>query len=138
MNEKSEKEIQSYVHLANTVLTPSWMTKAWRRLVFNHPNYLRELDLVVENSENTIVGFCSGWIWHNIGQIEPLGVHPSYRGLGLGRALELAMFDAMEHREVQFLYIDHGSTNEKAIALSRKNGFNKYKTVLRYAIKCGM
>lgn len=133
---RGRQEIQSYVHLVNTVFSPSWMTKSWRRLILDHPNYLRELDLVVENSETELVGFCSSWLWHNIGQIEPLGIHPNYRGLGLGRALELAIFDAMQRRGVQFLYIDHGSTNEKAIGLSRKNSFCKYKTILRYAIKC--
>ena len=130
-----EAEIQAYVDLVDAVFGPSWMSAAWRRRTPAHPAYLRELDLVAVHEESGLVGFCSAWHWHDVGQIEPLGVHPDHRGKGLGRALERAVIGAMQDQGVRFLYVDHGTLNEKAKAVSRRNGFRQVNTILRYGIE---
>jgi len=131
-----ESETIPYRRLVDKVFSPEWMTNSWRRHLFQHPSYIQDFDLVVANSENELVGFCSGWQWQNLGQIEPLGVHPDYRGMGLGRALEIALMDSMQCQNISLLYVDHGNTNGKAIALSRKTGFRHHKTILRFCLGC--
>ena len=127
-------EIQAYVNLVCAVFGSNWMTESWRMRTLAHPAYRPEIDLGVANAENILVGFCGCWVWQDIGQIEPLGLHPDYQGLGLGWALERAACEALQSQGAQLVYVDHGSTNTKAIALSRKTGFRQRNNALRYYV----
>jgi ribosomal protein S18 acetylase RimI-like enzyme len=129
------QEIQAYVELIEAVFGPNWMTIAWRERTLVHPEDRPEIDLVVANAENVPVGFCCCWLWRDVGQIEPLGIHPNYQGLGLGRALERAACKALQSQSARLLYVDHGSANEKAIGLSLKTGFRRTNNAVRYYIR---
>ena len=94
-------------------------------------------DLVVVSPEDQPVGFCVCWLWGEIGQIEPLGVHPDNQGKGLGKALELASLRALREHGARSVYLDHVSLNEKAIALSLQTGFKKINSAHRYYIDAG-
>jgi ribosomal protein S18 acetylase RimI-like enzyme len=110
------------------------MTNAWRKRTLRHPAYRPEIDLVVTSPEGRLVGFCICWIWDEIGQIEPLGIHPDYQGLGLGRALEYSALQALQNQGTRYAHVDHVSLNEKAIELSLKTGFTPRNNALRYYI----
>ena len=135
---RGKTEVQDYVNLIRAVFGPDWMTKEWRMRTLEHPAYRPEIDLVIANSENILVGFCNCWLWQDIGQIEPLGVHPDYQGRGLGSALELAAIEALQNQDARYLYVDHGSLNEKAIALSIKTGFRQRNNALRYYVNTNL
>jgi len=96
-----------------------------------HPAYRAEIDLVVVGPEDRPVGFCVCWMWQDIAQIEPLGVHPEYQGKGLGSALGLAALHALRSQGARCVYVDHVSLNEKAIAISRQTGFRQTNNALR-------
>jgi len=53
------------------------------------PGYARELDLVVESSRDELVAECIAWTddVSQVGLIQPLGVDPDHRRLGLATAL---------------------------------------------------
>jgi ribosomal protein S18 acetylase RimI-like enzyme len=55
------------------------------------PEYEPDPDLVAETQNGELAAFCIGWLDRTAapvcGQIEPLGVHPDFRNLGLGRAI---------------------------------------------------
>jgi mycothiol synthase len=127
-------EVDDYVHLHRTAFGTDKMTKAWRIRTLAHPAYHPDVDLVVVSPEEKLVGFCICWIWNDIGQIEPLGVHPDYQGQGLGRALELSAIQTLRDQGVRFVHLDHVSLNEKAIALSLKTGFRQSNNALRYFV----
>ena len=127
-------EVDDYVSLHRAAFGSDKMTKAWRTRTLAHPAYQPEIDLVILSPEEKLVGFCICWIWHEIGQIEPLGVHPDYQGLGLGRALELSAFETLRNHGARFVHLDHVSLNKKAIALSLKTGFRQSNNALRYYI----
>ena len=134
-----ESETDAYCQLVNNVFSPDspeWMTHSWRMRLFQHPSYIHKLDLVAINSDNELVGFCCGWQWKNIGQIEPIGVHPDYRAMGIANALVIAIMDLMQSQGISLLYVDHGVNNKKAIALSSKTGFNHHKMILRFFLEC--
>jgi ribosomal protein S18 acetylase RimI-like enzyme len=126
--------VRAYVALVEAVFGLQWMTPAWRMRTLAHPAYHAALDLVVATADDSLVGFCSCWRWHDRAQIEPLGVHPAYQGIGLGRALEHAACAAVQQYGARVLYVDHGSTNATAIALSQKVGFRQRNTALKYAL----
>ena len=64
------------------------------------PQYRPELDLVVVAPDNTLAGFCVGWLAseRQVAQVEPCGVHPHFHKLGLSRVLLLEML----HRFKQY------------------------------------
>jgi len=129
-----KSEVDDYVSLHRTAFGSDKMTRTWRDRMIEHPAYLPEIDLVLIGPEEKLVGFCIWWIWQDIGQIEPLGVHPEYQGQGLGRALELSAFQRLRDYGAQKVHLDHVSLNEKAIALSLKTGFRQRNNALRYFV----
>ena len=129
-----ESEIDEYVSLHRAAFGSDRMTQAWRMRTLAHPAYRPEIDLVALSPAGKLIGFCICWIWHALGQIEPLGVHPDYQGLGLGRALELSALGVLQNHGVRMVYLDHVSLNKTAIALSLKNGFKQRDNALRYYI----
>ena len=127
-------EVDAYVKLHRAAFGSDRMTRAWRLRTLAHPAYQPEIDLVAVSPQGELVGFCICWMWHDLGQIEPLGVHPDYQGLGLGRALELSALGALRNYDVRKVYLDHVSLNDNAIALSLKNGFKQSNNALRYYV----
>jgi ribosomal protein S18 acetylase RimI-like enzyme len=132
---RGEAEVEAYVKLHQAAFESKQMTEAWRRRMLKHPAYFPELDLVAVDSADRPVGFCVGWLWQAVGQIEPLGVHPNYQGSGLGSALEHAALQALQNKGARRMHVDHVSGNEKAIALSLKTGFKQIHNAVRYFIK---
>lgn len=125
-------EVEVYVSLHRAAFGSEKMTTAWRMRTLLHPAYKPELDLVVVNPEDKPVGFCICWLWQEVGQIEPLGVHPDYQGQGLGRALELTALQHLRQQGARSVLVDHTSFNETAIALSLQTGFKQVNNALRY------
>jgi ribosomal protein S18 acetylase RimI-like enzyme len=135
---RGESEIQAYVNLHRAAFGSERMTTAWRKRIMQQPAYKSEIDLVIENSDNVPVGFCVCWLREDEGQIEPLGIHPDYQGIGLGKALELCAYRTLKNHGARKIKVDHASSNENAIALSQKTGFCQRNNALRYYIdvKC--
>jgi ribosomal protein S18 acetylase RimI-like enzyme len=113
------------------------MSLKWRKRTFQHPAYRPEIDLIVENAEGNPIGFCICWICDDNGQIEPLGVHPDFQGIGLGRALELAAYQVLKKQGMHKILVDHVSLNKKAISLSLQTGFRQCNNALRYYVEIG-
>jgi ribosomal protein S18 acetylase RimI-like enzyme len=135
---RGNAEVETYVSLHRAAFGSEKMTTRWRMRTLEHPAYIPEIDLVIVGPEDKPVGFCICWIWQEIGQIEPLGVHPEYHSKGLGRALELAALLALWNQGARIVYIDHMSINEKAIAVSLQTGFRQSNNALRYYINANM
>lgn len=129
-----ETEVDEYVSLHRAAFGTKMMSKAWRMRTLEHPTYRPEIDLIAVNPDGKPVGFCICWIWQETGQIEPLGIHPDYQGLGLGKALELSAFEILRNQGARSVHVDHVSFNEKAIALSLKTGFKQHNNALRYYV----
>jgi ribosomal protein S18 acetylase RimI-like enzyme len=125
-------DVDDYVRLHRAAFGSDKMTNAWRIRTLDHPAYRPEIDLVVVGPEDGLVGFCICWMRQDIGQIEPLGIHPDYQGQGLGRALELYAVHTLQKHGLRSVLLDHVSLNEKAIAISMKTGFRQRNNALRY------
>jgi len=131
---RGRTEVDRYVALHRAAFGSERMTVPWRLRTLTHPAYRPEIDLVVANAADDPVGFCICWIRGDVGQIEPLGVHPDYKGKGLGRALEQAALRMMRSHGVRTLLVDHVSLNEKAIGLSLQTGFKQINNAHRFYI----
>lgn len=131
---QGKSEVQTYVDLHQAAFGSEKMTTAWRNRILLQPAYRSGIDLIIENEAHLPVGFCICWMREDIGQIEPLGVHPDYQKLGLGRALEKAAHHILGTHGARIINVDHGSYNEKAIVVSQKTGFQKKNNALRFSI----
>lgn len=130
-----QAEVPGYVAAHRAAFNSEVMTEAWRSRTLTHPEYRPELDLVVTDSNNRVVGFCIGWLLDGVGQLEPIGVHPDFQGLGLGKAIESAAIRTLFNHGAETLLVDHVSLNEKAISLSQKNGFKPVDNALRFYVE---
>jgi ribosomal protein S18 acetylase RimI-like enzyme len=126
------KEVDAYVDLHQLTFDSDKMTTVWRQRILQVKAYRPEIDLVVVDPDGILAGFCIGWMWGEFGQIEPLGIHPDYQGMGLGKALETTSVNALWALGARHILIDHLSTNENAISNSQAIGFKKVNTALRY------
>ena len=72
--------------------------------------YERELDLVVEAPDGRLVGCCTAWFDAELGvaEIEPLGVVPSHRRIGLAGALCLEVSARIAERGGREVFINAG------------------------------
>jgi mycothiol synthase len=81
------------------------MSDGWRRTMMSLSDYCPDLDLVAEAPDGALAAFCVGWCTTlpagSLGEIEPLGTHPAFRGRGLGRAVLLEVTRRMQVAGVQ-------------------------------------
>lgn len=61
----------------------------WYLNVMNTPLYRSDLDIVAENRQGQMIGFCTVWFdaETGTGYFEPVGIIPEYQKKGLGKAL---------------------------------------------------
>jgi GNAT superfamily N-acetyltransferase len=80
----------------DALVTSSMTSERYERVMATWP-YRAELDLVVVDPLGDAVAGAIGWIdeVNASGELEPVGVDPAFRRLGLGRAVSIAALDAL-------------------------------------------
>lgn len=126
-------EVPGYVAAHRAAFGSDAMTLAWRTRTLDMPGYEPELDLVAVTEDGTIAGFCVTWLDRPArqAQIEPIGVVPGYRRLGLARALmNQAAHHAARHG-ASALYVETNNDNHTALAAYADAGFHRIATIER-------
>ena len=75
----------------------------------------------------TIQGICAS----AVGGVQNLGVLPTHRGRGLGRALLLKALEGFAQSRINHVYLEVTAQNRGAIKLYRAAGFRKARTVYK-------
>ena len=130
-----ESEIQAYVELHRTAFESRNMTAEWRTRALRHPAYIPDLDLVAVAPDGSLAAFCICWLGKNegiSGQIEPLGVHPSWRRLGLGRAILAEGLRRLHLHGATQVYVETDNYRNAAFCLYESAGFRVIEHVLVY------
>lgn len=131
-------EVDAYVALHRNAFGSDSMTAAWRARTLRHPAYRPNLDVVVEATDGRLAAFCVTWLTPRgfdgrpAGQVEPLGVHEQFRGLGLGRAALHEGLRRLQAHGVETIYVETDGQRDAAFALYRSAGF----AVLHDVIVC--
>ncbi|HEX2346819.1 MAG TPA: GNAT family N-acetyltransferase [Ktedonobacterales bacterium] len=88
-----EREAAAYAELHRAAFQSDSMTTEWRARTIRAPQHRADLDLVIAANDGSLAAFCVGWYapTRRVAQIEPMGVHPRYTRLGLGRVLLLEL-----------------------------------------------
>lgn len=119
---RGEAEVEAYVQLHQTAFNSKAMQVAWRDRSLRMPQYQADLDLFIVNEQDQPVAFCIGWMHptNPVGQIEPLGVHPDYHQIGLGRAILLEGLRRLQAHGATTAQIDSYKFNDPALSLYQR------------------
>ena len=100
-----------------------------------HPAYIPDLDLVAVAPDGSLAAFCVCWLGKHreiSGQIEPLGVHPRWRRLGLGRAILSEGLRRLHLHGATQVYVETDNYRNAAFGLYESAGFQVIEHVLVY------
>jgi ribosomal protein S18 acetylase RimI-like enzyme len=133
-----EREAEAYVELHRTVFESKSMTTEWRLRTLRQPEHRPDLDLVIEAPDKRLAAFCIGW-FDSCGpggvpcaQVEPLGVHPDFRGLGLAQAILSEALSRFHSSGARQAYVETDNYRDAAFQLYQSVGFQVFKDVRVY------
>jgi ribosomal protein S18 acetylase RimI-like enzyme len=126
-------EVAGYVAAHRAAFASTSMTSAWRSRTLQMPRYRPDLDLVAVAPGGDIAGFCIGWLAPDgaLAQIEPLGVVPAYRRLGLGQALILELLRRFRACGAAEALVETEEARSTAVRTYEVAGFQTAHRVLR-------
>ena len=129
-----QAEADAYVDLHRTVFESKSMTVEWRQRTLKQPEYLPDLDLVAVAPDGSLAAFCIAWLeaQSRLGQIEPLGVHPAWRNLGLGQGILSEALRRLQACGAQQVCVETDEYRNPALALYESAGFRRARSVLVY------
>ncbi len=133
-----EREVEAYVELHQAVFESKNMNVEWRLQTLQQPEYRPDLDLVIAAPDKRLAAFCIGWYDPSgpgdlpCAQVEPLGVHPDYRGLGLAQAILSEALRRFQVSGAQQAYVETDNYRDAAFQLYQSAGFKVIKDVLVY------
>jgi len=110
------------------------VTEPWRQRILEQATYRPELDVVVEAPNGDLAAFCLCWLHPNgrIGQVEPMGTHPHYQRLGLGRAALIEGLWRLHDLDVERVYVGTSAANHRSLPLYQAAGFRLHHRKLAY------
>jgi ribosomal protein S18 acetylase RimI-like enzyme len=131
---QGEKEVENYVELHQSVFESKNMTTDWRRRTLKHPDYIPELDIVVESSDGRLVAFCICWFNKDsmTGHVEPLGSHKDFRPYALGRVAFSEGLQRLQALGAQNIFVETDNYRNTAFRLYEAFDFKVIQNVLVY------
>jgi mycothiol synthase len=92
------------------------------------PAYGKATDTVAVAPDGRIAAFCITWPDRRnlVGLLEPVGTHPDFRRLGLGRAVTLRGMGALRDLGMREAIVCSSETNAAALRLYASVGFRQY------------
>ena len=129
-----EKEVQKYVDLHQSVFESKNMTLDWRMRTLQHPDYMPELDIVVESSNGKLAAFCICWFDKKsmAGHVEPLGSHKDFRQYALGRVALSEGLRRLQSLGAQNIFVETDNYRNTAFRLYESFDFQVIQDVLVY------
>lgn len=119
-------EVEQLVALHRAAFGTNTMTVDYRLAMMNTPKYIRELDFVVVAPNNDLAAFCvCGFddTDKKVGYTDPIGTHPTYQRIGLGRAIISAGLLALKKAGANTVGLGTSSENVAMQKLAGELGF---------------
>lgn len=121
-----ESEVAHLVSLHRAAFGTNHMTEEYRLAMMHAPDYDKCLDWVAVAPEGTLAGFCIGSIDEDdstLGYLDPIGVHPDHRRIGLSAAMIAYGLSYFRSRGIKTIQLGTSSENLPMIALAIRSGF---------------
>ncbi len=105
------------------------------RRFMQSPAYSPAADMVAAAPDGRIAAFCITWTneTNRIGLFEPVGTHPDFQRLGLGKAVMLAALRRLQAHGMQQAIVCTRADNAPALGLYASVGFQPFSTFSLYA-----
>ncbi len=119
-------EVEQLVALHQAAFGTKNMTVEYRLAMMDSPQYSKEMDLVAVSQNNELCAFCVCGFDDpdkKIGYTDPVGTHPSYRKIGLGKALLTAGLTALKNAGANTVRLGTSSENIAMQKLASALGF---------------
>lgn len=125
INSISVAEIDSIVILDRLCFGGLWSIDSYRRELTNENSHFISvsIDKTLVPETAGIVGFGCFWAILDEAHITLLGIHPHYQRQGLGQLVLSALIDKARSIEMARATLEVRATNQGAIQLYEKNGF---------------
>jgi mycothiol synthase len=123
---KGKDEIEQLVALHRAAFGTNNMSMEYRLAMMNTPQYIREMDLVAVTPNDEPIAFCVCGFDDpdkKIGYTDPIGTHPSYQRIGLGKALISAGLIALKNAGTNTVRLGTSSDNIAMQKLASELGF---------------
>jgi mycothiol synthase len=123
---QGKDEIEQLVALHRAAFGTNNMTIEYRLAMMSTTQYVRELDLVAVTPNDELIAFCVCGFDdpdQTIGYTDPIGTHPSYQRVGLGKALVSAGLIALKNAGASTVRLGTSSDNIAMQKLASKLGF---------------
>ena len=121
-----ESEVDALVALHRAAFGTENMTAEERLAIMRAPGYIPELDLVAVAPDGGLAAFCICGFDENdprAGYTDPIGVHPLYQKIGLGKAIVSAGLRNLQLRGARIARLGTSSQNNAMQKLAERMGF---------------
>jgi len=123
---KGKDEVEQLVALHRAAFGTNSMTIEYRLAMMSTPQYIQEMDLVAVTPNNQLAAFCVCGFDDpdkKLGYTDPIGTHPSYQRIGLGKALISAGLIALKNAGANTVRLGTSSKNIAMQNLANSLGF---------------
>jgi mycothiol synthase len=135
-----EQEIDAYVALHQAAFGTKNMTTDYRGAIMRSKEYIPELDLVAEAPDGTLAALCVCQISsvdnRHAGRLQgltdPVATHPSYRRLGLSKALLLTGLSLLKDRGMETARLVTNGDNIPMMCAASEAGFTISSAIYWY------
>jgi mycothiol synthase len=132
-----ERELNTRAAASQSAFASPMDAEGYRRRYLGFmrsPVYRPELDIVAIAPDGNIASFCNGWLdfSNRVGLFEPVGTHPDYQRLGLGRAVLAEGMRRMMAYGMRDVIVCAESGNMPAQGLYQRAGFQPERRLLTY------
>jgi GNAT superfamily N-acetyltransferase len=129
-----EAEIEARIGVNNAVWTGSLVTPERYRAVCGLSTYRQDLDLVAVAPDGSLAAFAIGWLdaKNRVGQLEPVGSHPDYRRLGLGKAIVQECLRRMQAHGAELAYVIPWGGSDATVPFYESCGFQTVREDISY------
>jgi ribosomal protein S18 acetylase RimI-like enzyme len=113
---------------------PSSYTRQMHDIVVTMPDFRRELVPIVSSPDGRLAAYCIAWFDPRTAttEIEPLGTHPEFRRLGLGRAIVNEVFRRSAEHRASLVMVWGVPENDAAFHLYTSAGMRSRRVARQY------
>lgn len=136
MHVTGEEQVEALVSLHRAAFGTDNMTVEERLAMMRVSNYEKELDLLVLSPSGEFAGCCICEIDEDNaakGWTDPIAVHPTYQGQGIGKALLAEGLNALKHRNISTAMLGTSNQNKAMMRLAESSGFEVVSEKLWFA-----
>lgn len=116
-----EDDIDEVLNIEKKSFKTPWSRDAFKKEV----NENKLARYIVASIDGKVIGYGGIWLIVDEGHITNIAVHPSFRGLGIGKLLVEGLIEVCKNRGISRMTLEVRKSNKIAQSLYKKYGFRE-------------